>query len=340
MHSNVTVIFAAVGGQQKKSLFTICWVLCFLSLCFLSTSTHILNEATNKQFTEEITCRMLMKVVFMQCYLERMQCKLVQLSCISRNTHSVMQDSKGLFLQEESSTMRRPVSAHSPAPVRTSNLTLTYSALHWFEWKWDWESSAKIKAFPSALVNEQNKPLSPLNTPEPKQTTNRTWPQPCSCQLDKRLSKRFDEQRFSDADSWTQTYFQCGSRKGYRRHSETGAALWSCICTQTGGVEPPLSSKLPRRCRRHCCKILASWQKLLSTNERRQPGSPLWAPPCFCITADVALSPRAWRDACWANRAFSHWTMFGSYFVPPLPLCAISTQPTKVNDNMNNQRRI
>lgn len=116
------------------------------------------------------------------------------------------------------------------------------------------------------------------------------------------------KQQLCDVDSWIQTYFQCGSKTGSRRLSETGEVPWSCICTQTGGEEAPLSSGHRRGRRRGCGAILTWWEKLISTNECWQPGAVLWTPPCFCITADVALRPREWRVAWRANRALSDWS--------------------------------
>lgn len=152
--------------------------------------------------------------------------------------------------------------------------------------------------------------------PERKHVGYKPQTQPSCCHLHALVFKvkAAADQQLCDVDSWTQTYFQCGSRRGYFRRSETGAVLWSCICTQSAGEEALLTARHRERHRRHCCEILTLREKLISTNQRWQPGAVLWTPPCFCITADVAQRPGAWRDACRANRALSDWSVFWVLF--------------------------
>lgn len=105
---------------------------------------------------------------------------------------------------------------------------------------------------------------------------------------------------WSGSGSWTltsaqTTYFQCGSRTGRCRRPVTGAVLWSCICTRSAGeaaLPPPSPPWAPRR---RLAGTTRLWGKLGRRREPRQPAAAMWTPPCFRITADVALRPRAWR---------------------------------------------
>lgn len=94
-----------------------------------------------------------------------------------------------------------------------------------------------------------------------------------------------------DADSWSKTYFQCGSRTGSRRRSGPNAAPWSCICTRSGGAE---FRRKPGRPPRRLGETRKPPEEGIRRGERLQPAAALWTPPCFWY--------HCWRSAAEATR--------------------------------------